>query len=137
MATNLPLYSLNPAAVSARTSQVNASAFTGGMNRGSNSGNLGANTGAKNPKPQDFSRIQATAPQKTQHIGGSGLGAGTTTNFDLNVVNGADVNNEVAFVRAVANVAVNAVINTTTGARNRTGVAMVSGDWAWGEIPVA
>jgi len=137
MATNLPVFSLNPAAVSARSSQVYTDAFVGGMNRGSSAGNLGANTGAKNPKPQDFSRIQATAPQKTQHIGGSGLGAGTATDFDLNLINGADVNNEIAFVKAVATVAVDGVINAATGAVNRTGVQMVANDWAWGEIPVA
>ena len=137
MATNLPTYTLNPTAVSSRASEVTAGQFVGGANLGSSAGNLGIATGVVNPKPADFSRIQATVPEATQHIGGNGLAAGATTTFPLQTVNGADLNDRVAYVEAQGTVANGAQIDATTGAVNVTGATIVNGDWVWGEIPVA
>jgi len=137
MAKNLPTYTLNAVAVAALDDNYPAGQFEGGMNLGSNSGNIGICTGVADPKESDFSRVEDTAAHPTQHIGGNGLAVGATTDFPLKVVNGADINNTVAFVEAGGAVAIDAVIDATTGARNRTGQALVSGDWAWGEIPVA
>ena len=135
--TNLPTFSLNPAAVSARAAEVPDADFSGGMNKGSCNHGLGINTGDFDPKATDFSRIADTAPHETMHIGGDGLDDGGITGFDINTVNGVDVNNEVAFVLTVAPVAADAVLDATTGAVNRTGATVPSGSWLWGEIPVA
>jgi len=83
MSTNIPTYGLNGAAVSARSAEVPAADFAGGMNLGGCNGGLGICTAIVNPKDTDFSRIADTAAHPTQHIGGDGLGAGDATDFAI------------------------------------------------------
>lgn len=129
MNTNLPTYALDPALVAARAAEVPDADFAGGMNKGACLNGLGINTGNYNPKDTDWPRIEDTAAHQTQHIG--------QALFDINVVEGADINNEVAFVQADANTADGAVLDVATGAVNKTGATVAAGDWAWGVIPVA
>jgi len=137
MSQNFPTYSLNPVAVAALDGNYADGAFVGGCNLGSCSQGIGIATTIINPKDTDFSQIQDTAPHATQHIGGNGIGAGAATDFPINTVQGSDLNNRVAFVEADGAVSVDAEIDSTTGAVNKTGVALVDGDWVWGVIPVA
>lgn len=139
MAQALATYLLNATSVTAREAEVTAADFSGGGNKaGSNACGIGISTAVVNPKASDWPRAADTAPRESQHIGGDGLGAGDATSYDLNTVNGADVNNEVAFVAVDAGgAAADAVADVATGGVNRTGGAVVEGDYIWAEIPVA
>ena len=104
--------------------------WTGGGNKaGSNANGIGINTGNPSPKTQDWAAINQTAPYESRAIGQAA--------DDITVVFGADVNNEVAFVSADANTAADAVLDSTTGAVNKTGAQVDIGDYCWGMIPVA
>lgn len=128
MSNNLPVYALDAAEVVTRSSEVPDADFANGMNKGACIHGIGINTGSYDPKDTDWARIEDTAAHQTQHIGGS--------LFDINTVNGADINNEVAFVQADANTIDNAVMDIATGAINRTGGTVPANAWAWGEIPI-
>jgi hypothetical protein len=133
MATNLATYYRDSAVRTSRGAEVPAASFTDGCNNGGCAGpGIGINTGNANPKPSDWWRPATRTYGTSQYIG---LVAGA--NGRLETINGADVNNQVCFVVATAGVANNAVIDATSGAVNKTGVALVTGDWVWGEIPVA
>ena len=119
MATNIPTYAANLTVRTARQAEVPDASFSNGMNNGSCSGGLGINTGDYDPKATDFSRIEDTTPHQTQLIGGSGVAAGDNTSFAIRTVQGADVNDEVAFVQADASTAPDAVLDVTTGAVNK------------------
>jgi len=126
MATNLATYAIG----TTRAGEVTAADWAGGMNKGaSNAPSVGTNTGDYNPKEQDWPRIEDTVAHQSGIIGAAAV--------DVNTVNGADVNNEVAFVAADASTAPDAVLDATTGAVNRTGQTVPSGAYVWGEIPVA
>lgn len=134
---NLPTYALNAVAVAARAAEVPDADFSGGMNFGACANGVGINTGNYDPKDTDWPRIEDTAAHETQHIGGNGLGDGSTDGFVIQVVDGADINDNVAFVQADASTAPDAVLDAATGAVNKTGETVPAGSWAWGVIPVA
>lgn len=125
---NLATYELDSSLV--RSGEVTAADWSGGMNLGgSNAPGIGINTGGYDPKAQDWPRIADTAAHDSQHIG--------QTAAALQVVDDADINDNVAFVQADASTAPDAVLDAATGAVNRTGVTVPADSWAWGTIPVA
>ncbi len=103
--------------------------LTGGVNKGgSNSPGIGINTGDYDPKAEDWSR-HARDPQNGQNIGGVAA--------VLTVDQGADVNDNVSFIQATAEVAPDAEFPTGTGVFNKTGKTIPANSWAWGLKPVA
>lgn len=133
MALNLPTYYRDSAVRTSRGAEVPTASFTDGCNDGGCAGpGIGINTGDKNPKPSDWWRPVARTYGASQYIG---LTPGA--NGRIETISGADVNNQVCFVVATAGVAIDAVIDATSGAVNKTGAALITGDWAWGSIPVA
>ena len=121
---NLPTYFAAP---SGQRATVPAASFTNGCNpAGSNAPGIGIATGEANPKETDWDRA-AKLLYESQAIGQAG--------DDITVDEGADTNDEVSFVQATGAVAVDGVI--ASGAVNKTGAALVSGDWAWGVVTVA
>lgn len=137
MATNIPTYSLNATAVSAREAEVPNADFSGGMNLGSCAQGIGIATGISDIKETDFTQVDPAADYTTQHIGGDGLDSGSTTSFNVKAAQGADLNDDVAYVAADANTAPDAVLDATTGAVNKTGATVAAGVYAWGVVPVA
>jgi hypothetical protein len=157
MAKNFNTYLLDAAAVAARDAEYTGTPLTdvpgdgtyadpylGGNTVGSCAPGIGINTGFVNPALQDWSILDqagdARSPQESQHIGGSGLGAGTeglTTTDPVRTVNGADINNTLSFSVADAAAVPDAAYDTVTGALNRTGTTVAIGDRIWGDIPVA
>ncbi len=128
--SNLAIYNLNGTLVTARAAEVPAADFAGGMNKGGSCApGIGINTGNYDPKASDWPRIADTAAHDSQHIG--------QTASALQAVQGADINDTVAFVQTIAAIAPDAVLNIATGAVNKTGKTVPSGSWAWGVIPVA
>lgn len=134
MSTNIPTYALNGAAVTARASEVPAASFD---NLGSCCGGIGIATAVIDTNPDAFTEDTPTEAYQTQHIGGDGLGDGDATTFAVETVQGADVNDTVAYVEADASTAPDAVLDATTGAVNKTGVTVAAGARVWGVIPVA
>jgi hypothetical protein len=134
MANNLPL---SPVVVPVNP---NIEGVNSGMAGGTCQSVVGENTGAPNPKASDWSR-DARLLQKGAPIGWGGdnvvSGQETADIQPLNVVDYAagDFNDNASFVMATGAVAPDAVI--ADGAVNRTGVALVANDWAWGTVPVA
>lgn len=125
---NLPTYELDSTLV--RSGEVTAADWSGGMNLGgANTPGVGINTGGYDPKAQDWPRIEDTAAHDSQHIGQDAAA--------LQVIDGADINDNVAFVQADAETAPDAVLDAATGAVNRTGETVPADGWAWGTIPVA
>lgn len=125
---NLPTYELDSTLV--RSGEVTAADWAGGMNlAASNAPGVGINTGGYDPKAQDWPRIADTAAHDSQHIGQDAAA--------LQVIDGADINDNVAFVQADAETAPDAVLDAATGAVNRTGETVPADGWAWGTIPVA
>ena len=131
-----------------RQAQVAAAAWDDGMNYASCQPGVGICTGIYDPKAQDWPRVADTAAHTGQFIGGvdpaestdadTGNGnTGADTAIDITVVQGADINDTVAFVTTVAPVAPDGVLDATTGAVNKTGVTVPTGAWVWGVIPVA
>lgn len=157
MAKNFNTFTLNATAVAARDAEYAntpltdppgdgtfADPYLGGNRAGSNAPGIGINTGNVDPKVPDWTTTDqhaaARSPQDSQHIGGSGLGAGTvglTTETPICTVNGADVNNTLSFSVADTAAVADAVYDTVTGALNRTGATVAIGDRIWGDIPVA
>jgi hypothetical protein len=139
---NLASYQLNGTIVAARAAEtwLNDPDFAGGMNKGgSNAPIIGLSTNVPDPKSTDWPRVNQTAAQLSQHIGGvpdvdGDVGA---AGFAVQVVFGADVNERSAFVSADQSTAVGAVLDATTGAVNRSDATVASGAFIWGVIPVA
>ncbi len=129
MATaNLPTYELSTTLV--RSGEVPLADWADGANKaGSCAPGIGINTGNYDPKEQDWPREYDTAARNSQHIG--------QTEDVLSVVQGADINDNVAFVEADALTAPDAVLDATTGAVNKTGADVPAGEACWGVIPVA
>lgn len=142
--TNLATYGRNEAAVTAREAQVALADFDDGLNLGaSNAPGIGICTDVVNPKLSDWSVLDqnedARDPQGTQHIGGLGIEGGNEgTLYDIQVVQGADVNDTVSFIEVLAD----AVPGQGMGLANadpvnRTGQNVVIGDRVWGTNTVA
>jgi len=138
-ATNLATYELNETVATARSAEVPDASFSDGVNRGgSNAPGVGINTGNFDPKAEDWPRIEDTAARTSQHIGGvPDVDGDTGTNgFPIQVIQGADTDDNVAFVEAEALTAPDAVLDAATGAVNKTGADVPAGSWVWGVIPV-
>lgn len=140
---NLASYELNGTIVTARAAEawLNAPDFAGGMNKGgSNAPIIGLSTNVPNPKASDWPRVNQTAAQTSQHLGGvpDVDGAVTTAGYAVQIVlSDADTNEQSAFVSADQSTAVGAVLDATTGAVNRSDATVASGAFIWGVIPVA
>jgi hypothetical protein len=129
---NLPCYYKDSAQRSARAGEClgGAGQFAGGGNDAGCAGpNIGVATGEVNPVMGNATNVSPTWGI-SRYIG---LTVGANGRCEL--IFGADVNNQVALVQATAGVAIDGVI--ASGAVNKTGVALVTGDWAWGMVPVA
>lgn len=113
-----------------RTGEVPGADWTDGLNKGSCMPGVGINTGDYDPKASDWPAV-ATDPAESQYIGQS---AESLTAVDYAA---ADENDTLAFVTADADTAPDAVFNAASGAVNRTGQTIPSGDYAWGTVPVA
>ena len=141
MGNNLPVYLLD--ADETRDAEYTGTPFQDtesasynarlGCNKaGSNAPGIGIATGVANPKAADFPQTADTAAKRSQHIGT--VPDATTT---LKTVEGADVNNTLAFVEADAQTADGAVADVATGATNQTGATVAANAWLHGVIPVA
>lgn len=125
MATNLATYELNPTLV--RSVEVPDADWSGGVNKGgSNAPGLGINTGNYDPKAQDWPRIADTEAHPSQHIG--------QAESPLLAIDGADINDNVAFVQADAETAPDGELDAATGAINKTGETVPASAWVWGVI---
>lgn len=123
---NLPTYFQAP---SGQRATVSGADWDGGMNPGgSNAPGVGIATGEKDPKVEDWSDDERLI-YESQAIGQS--------SDDITVDEGADTNDEVSLVTADGNIAVDEEIKSGTGAINKTGAALVSGERAWGVVAVA
>lgn len=122
---NLPVYILDTSEVAARSAEVPDADFSGGMNPASNSP-IGVSTAAVNPSGWPLE--EDTAPATSQHIAGAAVA--------INVVQGADVNDQVALVAADGVTTPDAVADAVTGAVNKTGVTIGAGEFIFGVIPV-
>ena len=99
--------------------------WTGGANRAASCApGVGINTGDYDPKVTDWSQ-DVRNPQNSQTIGHTA--AAVTVDQD------PDLNDNVAFVQAVADTAPDAQFGTT-GAFNKTGKTVPNGSWAWGLV---
>lgn len=144
MGTNLATYGRNEAAVTAREAQTPLADFDDGMNLGaSNAPGIGISTGIVNPKLIDWSiedqNGDARDPQGTQHIGGLGIEGGNAgTLYDIQAVQGADINDTVSFIEALAQAAPGVGFGAANAIPiNRTDVTIEIGDRAWGTNTVA
>ena len=147
MATNLPTYALLASTVTARSSEVPLADFSGGLNLGgSNAPAIGLNTGSVNPKLQDWSVLDqrgfAREGQFSSHIGGpgtaAGAGGGFGSGFQLQVVRGADINDELTYIVAAAQAAPGVGFGPgNANPINRTDVTIEIGDRCWGTDTIA
>ena len=123
---NVPTYFQGP---SGQRATVSGASFTNGVNKGGgNAPGIGIATGEADPKVGDWSDDERLL-YESQAIGQA---AG-----DITVVQGADINDEVSLVTADGTIAVDGEIKSGTGALNKTGSALSSGDRAWGVVAVA
>lgn len=111
-----------------------------GCNRaGSNAPGIGIATGLVNPKLSDWALLDqfgaAREPQNSQHIGGSGLGAGDDSSEAVKFIHGTDVNDQGYYVVADTAAFDGAVADSTTGTLNATGKRIAIGDILWGPNP--
>ena len=121
---NLPTFFQAP---SGQRATVSGADWDGGMNKGgSNAPGVGIATGDYSPKDTDWSEEQRLL-QESQALGLASDDINTTNNDD-------DSNNDVSFVEADGDIAVDAEIDAGTGALNRTGAVIPTGAWAWGEV---
>lgn len=141
MAQSLPTYFLNATSVAARNAEMAVSGqFAGGMNlAGSNAPGVGINTAGYDPKLQDWStedqHAAARVPQDSAHIGNTGLGAGTegVGTIPLNAVIGADLNDTLSFIVALAQAAPGVGFGAVNANPiNRSSRTIEIGDRAWG-----
>ena len=141
---NLPTYGRNEAAATARESQVPLADFNDGANLpASNAPGIGISTGVVNPTVDEWTtedqHEEARVPQGTQHIGGKGIEEGNAdAYYDIQAVQGADVNDTVSFIVATTEAAPGAGFGDG-GAEplNRTDETIAVGDRAWGVNTVA
>jgi hypothetical protein len=143
---NLPTYGRNEAAVTSRAAEYSDNPdldFSGGLNLGaSNAPGVGICTGVVNPKLDDWTvvdqyNVQRT-PQGTQHIGITGLAVGSDNrllSYDVQAVQGADVNDTVSFIEATIAAAPGA--DAGSGVINRSDETLAIGDRIWGVTAVA
>lgn len=124
--SNLPVYIQDATLKAARAAEVPDADFDGGMNKGGNSP-IGISTAVVNPSGWDL--VEDTAARTSQHIGEAAT--------DINVDQGADVNDTVALVAADAQTVADAPLDVATGAVNKTGATVEAGDFTFGVIPVA
>ena len=158
MATNITTATLSAAAVTARDAEYNGTPFSDtvgdgtttnpylGCNRaGSNAPGIGINTGAIDPKLDDWTVLDqaeaARTPQQSMHIAGVNVAITpgtppTSTAIDINAIQGADVNDQVGFAVADQIAVADAVYDTVGGMINKTGATTAVGDRIWGPIPV-
>ena len=151
---NLPVYFLNPAAVTARNGEYAGTPFTDiigdgsyanpylGCNRaGSCAPGIGIATGIINPNIENWSvndqENQPRTPQNSQHIGSDGLGAGQEKlqgAAPLNVrLSGTDYNDTLSYIAAVVQGAPGAGYNTAgADPKNRTNQTVEIGERLWG-----
>jgi hypothetical protein len=116
-------------APSAQRATVSGADFDGGMNKGgSNAPAIGINTGDYSPKDTDWSENQRLL-YESRALGQAG--------DDITIYQDADTNNEVSFVQADGDIAVDAELDAGTGALNKTGAVVPTGAWCWGEVEVA
>ena len=144
MAQNLPSYTLREDTVTARESEVPDASFSDGMNLGgSNAGGIGINTGAPDPKVEDWTTLDqdenARDPQISQHIGGNALGSGSESeSAPIRAVQDADINDTLSFVVVAADAADGVGMGPgNTDPINRTGEDVVIGQRVWGTNTVA
>jgi hypothetical protein len=143
---NLPTYGRYEAAITAREAQTPNADFDDGLNLGaSNAPGIGINTGSVNPKLSDWSvedqHENVRAPQGSQHIGVTGIEDGSEDpllDYPIQVVQGADVNDTVSFIVALAQAAPGVGFGVgNADPINRTDVTIEIGDRAWGTNTVA
>jgi hypothetical protein len=129
---NLPTYYRDSAVRTARAAEYPAgTSFTDGANNGGCAGpGIGIATGEVDPKMSNAPRVSPTYGT-SQYIG---LVPGANGRIEV-LEAGPDINDQVALVVAAGAVAPDAII--ANSAVNKTGVAMVAGQWAWGVITVA
>jgi hypothetical protein len=131
---NLPTYYRDSAKRTERASQVTGASFTDGANNGGCAGpGIGIATGEANPK---WNTLTST-PAGTPPIWGTSQYIGVTpgANGRIEVIEaGPDINDQVALVQATGTVAIDGII--ASGAVNKTGAALATGDWAWGVVTV-
>lgn len=129
MAHNLPTFYQNQAVV--RAGEVPRADWLGGANLGgSNAIGIGISTSVINPPAQDWARLADLdgTGRFSEHLGQIGSPIGVL-DFD-----GETIDRRVAFVQADAQTAPNAVLDSATGARNRSGETVPAGTWIWGVI---
>lgn len=140
---NLATSYVNATTLAARKIQVPNADFDGGVNKsGSNSAGIGICTGIIDPTLDNWTVLDqdsaARDPQDSQHIGGNGLDAGDASVSPINAVQGADVNDTLSFIVALANAADGVGMGAANADPiNRTGEAVVIGDRVWGTNTVA
>jgi len=141
---NIITYGINDTTVTARSAEVTAADWSGGLNLGgSNAPGVGINTGAPDPKPQDWSLLDQEenerTPQGTQHIGGNALGDGDDSTMDVKAyISESDDNDTLSFVTAAQETVDGAGLGPG-GADpiNRTGITVDAGQNCWGTNTVA
>lgn len=127
-APNKPQFFQAPAG---QRSTVAGADFIGGMNRGgSNAPGIGISTGVAGVKAENWSDDERLIYES--------IAIGQVNAADINLYDPItpDNNNEVSYVQADGDIAVNAEIKAGTGALNRTGAVIPNGTWAWGEVLV-
>tara|TARA_R110000803_G_C11989465_1_gene321783 strand:+ start:6719 stop:7060 length:342 start_codon:yes stop_codon:yes gene_type:complete len=113
------------------------------MNKGGSCApGVGINTGTIDPKLTDWSVLNqngnARVIQASQHIGGTGLGDGDQSTVQINAVDGADTNDTVTYIEALAQAAPGVGFGAANADPiNRTDVTIEIGDRAWGTNTVA
>lgn len=148
--TNLATYGLSAAAVTARNAQYPGTPFTDtgtgtfadpylGCNRaGSNACGIGIATGNKEPSLNDWTTADqegtARIPQLTQHIGGSGLGAGNQSTNDVRAISIGDVDDTLNLGVANAQAAPDAEFDTVNNIVNKTDQTIEIGERSWGVV---
>lgn len=140
---NLATYHQDQVTKTARAVQVPAADFDGGANKaGSCAGGIGINTGDVDPKLDDWTLLDQAAaarnPQLSQHIGGDGLNGGNTASEPIRAIQGADVNDTLAFVVAAVTAADGVGVGVANADPiNRTGKTVTAGERVWATNTVA
>ena len=138
--TNLPTYGRNETAVTALEALTPLADFDDGLNLGASCApGIGICTGVVDPKLIDWSVLDqnedARDPQGSQHIGVTGQGAGSTnplTSYDVQCVQGADINDTVSFIEVLANATDGQGMGIANADPvNRTGAPVVIGQRVW------
>lgn len=140
--TNLVTYTQDHVLQAARESDVPLADFDDGMNKAAaNSPGIGVHTAITDSKLSDWSVLDqnedARRPQGSQHLG-DGTGTAGNVPYPLKVIRGADVNDTISFVAALAQATDGqGVLAGNTGPINRTGRTVEIGERVWGTDTVA